>query len=187
MHAVTNDARATVSWEEVDALALRLADRLPEAAGISAFDRVVGVARGGLVPAALVASRLGLARVESVQIRLYDGEQRLEAPEVVGVRPSAYGPSGDPARTLIVDEIVDSGMTMRCLHGLFPQATLTALVARCETRSGEPQGGLTACSFDPEAGPSLRVLVGEERRTADWIVFPWSPPEDRRSLEDAEA
>ena len=168
-----------ITWGDVDRLSRQVADRLPALSGVDSFDRVIGISRGGLVPAVLIGSHLEIKRIESAQVRFYDGDQKLAEPILVGARPSAYGPSGDPARTLIVDEILDSGATMDFLRGLFPEATLAALVARHPDCEAAGPGGLIPCTSDPSQGAAARVWVAEGLGTDRWILFPWSPPEDR--------
>ncbi len=168
-----------LDWDDVSRLAARLASSISAATGVQSFDRIIGVARGGLVPAVLVASQLGVKRVETVQVRLYDGAVRLDAPRVVGVLPAPAGPSGDPTRTLVVDEILDSGATLRFLQTSLPEARYGALVARQASEGAATDTGLLRCTLAPEEGPPPRpVWVATGIVTEAWVLFPWSPPED---------
>ncbi len=127
-------------------------------------DRLIGVARGGWVPAVLLAAALDVRCLQSVQVSLYDGRERREEPRLQGPVPPPAGPSQDPAATWIVDEMVDSGRTLRALRSVYPAAHLAVLVRR-------PQG--------PGAGePDL--VAGCEVTSSSWVLFPWSPPEDRQ-------
>lgn len=171
-----SEALPELTWIDVDTLASRLAARLSAAAGVAAFDRVVGVARGGLVPAVLVASHMGIKRLETVQIRLYHGTSRLARPECAGSWPAVSGPSGDPARTLFVDEMVDSGTTLAFLQSRYPVASYAALVARRARRMGDAAAGLIPAAAAEGPRP---VWVVSSLETDSWILFPWSPPEDR--------
>ncbi len=175
--------RNTVTWQDVDAWSRDLAARLPAVCGVAAFDRVVGIARGGLVPAVLVATHLGVKRIESVQVRLYDGGTKLPQPTLIGAAPSRAGPSGDGNRTLLVDEIVDSGETLRFLAGLYPEAHRAALVMR-ETQQALPQRfGLGWRPDDASAADGQGVWVASRLATDRWVIFPWSPAEDRDRAE----
>ncbi len=167
-----------MGWSDIDACASALAERLPAACGVAAFDRVIGIARGGLIPAVLLASRLGVKRVESIQVRYYDGDTRLDAPTVVGDTPAVCGPSGDPQRTLLVDELVDSGDTLRYLRTIFPEASMATLVARQVAGAPEEEHGLLPWSCGADGAAESRVWVVRSIPTDRWILFPWSPPED---------
>src|SRR5687768_10768882 len=128
-------ATTDVGWAEVERLADLLAGAV-RAAGV-AYERVVGVARGGLVPAALVAVRLGVRRVESVQVRHYDGALRSAEPRIVGEPPRS-----EPSPTLVVDDVYESGGTYRALEAVLPGATFGALVIKGPAATGRPAGGV---------------------------------------------
>ena len=76
----TYDKTVTVSWDmfhrDARTLASQLADERP-------FAAIVAVARGGLVPAAIVARELGIRLVETVCITSYEhmNSRRREAPQ----------------------------------------------------------------------------------------------------------
>lgn len=175
-----DEIRADLTWQDVERLAEALAEHVQAAAGVAPFDRVVGIARGGLIPAALLAALLDVKRVETFQMQFYEGSSRSDVPRRVGAAPLRVGPSGDPARTLVVDEIMDSGETMRCVRELLPGATLAVLVARNAGTPVETTSGLSAFALDEEQG---RVWTAAVLKTDAWILFPWSPDEDRRARE----
>ncbi|MDJ0520995.1 MAG: phosphoribosyltransferase family protein [Planctomycetota bacterium] len=167
-----------LAWNDVEACADLLAEHLPAACGEPEFDRIIGVARGGLVPAVLVAAKLRVKRVESVQVRYYDGDRRLDAPVMLGSAPTPYGPSGNPAKTLIVDELVDSGETMRHLSTIFPDAQLATLIARQRGEAPAARSGLLPWINDPEGAADRPVWVARAVPTEQWILFPWSSAAD---------
>lgn len=177
-------SRTDLDWGDIDRLTGHLAAHLPglldaAGSGTADFDRIVGVARGGLIPAVLIASKLEVKCLESVQVRLYEGSRKLAAPELVGMRPGQAGPSGDPGRTLIVDEMLDSGTTLRFLGDLYPQACFAVLLGRHAAQRGVVQGALMALPAGPSDVSAPSVWVAEGIEGEDWILFPWSPLEDR--------
>jgi len=182
--ALREHALGEVTWRDIEDLGLLLAGGLPSACGEPSFDRIVGVSRGGLVPAVLLASHLGVKRLETVQVRLYEANRKLDAPVVLGALPGQAGPSGTPSRTLIVDEMVDSGTTLRHLAGLFPRAHLAALVARTQEAPDAPVHGLHALALATPGG-ERPVWVARCLPTDRWILFPWSPAEDRQAAGEA--
>jgi xanthine phosphoribosyltransferase len=144
-----------LTWADVD----RLCDAIVERLGTDGtrVDRVVAVVRGGLVPAALVAARLGLRCVETIRVRHYDGRSRLAAPVLDGAAPGAEGPEGDPGRTLVVDDVLETGLTFACVRRKLPRAVYAVLVAK---------------------GEDATVICGTRARPDRWVSFPWSGPDE---------
>jgi len=138
-----------LSWEMFGelcrALALRVArDFDPEV--------VVGIARAGAIPAAIVASIL---RVDfySMKISRKEGDEQVrERPEVLSAAPRAV----EGRRVLIVDEITTSGDTLR--------------LALAAVRDQRPAQVVTATSFARNAGyqPDYTAL-----KTDANVIFPW--------------
>jgi uncharacterized protein len=147
-----------LSWELFGelcrVLALRVArDYEPEV--------VIGIAKAGVLPAAIIASIL---RVDfyCMKITRRSGDELVrERPEVLTAAP-AYARD---RRVLIVDEISTSGETLR--------------LALAAVRAVGPSEVRTATAFVRPGGyqPEYSAL-----ETASLIVFPW----DRQVLEDGE-
>jgi xanthine phosphoribosyltransferase len=136
----------TVTWDQLHrdarALAWRLMERGP-------FRGIVAVARGGLIPAAIVARELECRVIESVSIASYQEEERGE-PVVTKSAPAA----GDGTGFLLIDDLVDTGATMRVLRPLLPRAYFACVYAK-------PAGRGTVDSFITEVSQDT------------WILFPW--------------
>ncbi len=86
-------------------------------------DAIVAIARGGLMPAALLSYTLKVRRIETVSIESYDGPSRRNTLTLTDhTALEAF------ERILIVDDIVDSGRTMQQLLEHFakryPQAVI---------------------------------------------------------------
>jgi xanthine phosphoribosyltransferase len=160
-----------VGWEDVEGLVSRLSARFEA----TSFDRVLAVARGGLIPATLLAVRLGVRCVESVRVRHYEAARRLAEPCVDGARPSVAGPSGDPSRTLVVDDVLETGGTFRRLAETLPHATFAALVAKRDGASPPAEGTCTVDVAGCRVGAVVASVHGMER----WVVFPWSGRDER--------
>jgi xanthine phosphoribosyltransferase len=135
-----------ISWDDVQRDAGLLARML---AGTGTWHGIVAVARGGLVPAALVARALGIRRLETVSAIAYHGET-LGSPELLKFPTAA----GDGAGWLIVDDLVDTGSTMRIVRTILPKAHVAVLYAK-------PIGRPLADSFV------------QEFPQESWIDFPW--------------
>jgi xanthine phosphoribosyltransferase len=136
----------TVTWDQLHRDARALAWRLMEK---GPFKGVVAVTRGGLIPAAIVARELELRLVESVSVATYMEEQRGEP--VVTKFPTA---AGDGTGFLIIDDLVDSGLTARVVRELLPKAHFAVVYAK-------PAGKAVADTFITEVSQDT------------WIMFPW--------------
>ncbi len=139
-----------VSWEQFHRDARALAWRL-NAAG--PFHTVVGITRGGLVPATIVARELGIRVVESVSIASYDydkqGEVRVLKPVAADIMAKEQG-----AGVLIVDDLVDTGATARVVREMLPKAHFAAVYAK------------------PSGRPLVDTFVTEVSQDT-WIYLPW--------------
>jgi xanthine phosphoribosyltransferase len=80
-------------------------------------DAVIAVARGGMMLGQLMGYGLDLRNVQSIHVEAYDGEARRKEASVLG----SCDLEG-VQRVVIVDDIVDSGMTLRALLDEFQEA-----------------------------------------------------------------
>lgn len=137
---------ATVTWDQLHRDARTLVTKLMPR---SPFRGIVAVSRGGLIPAAIVARELELRLIESVSVATYDEEERAK-PHVL--KPPAA--AGDGAGFLIVDDLVDSGVTAGVVRNLLPRAHF-------------------ACLYAKPAGQRLADTWVVEVPQETWILFPW--------------
>jgi len=112
---------------------------------------VIGIARAGAIPAAIVASIL---RVDfySMTISRRHGDEVRERPEVLSAAPRDVAGK----RVLIVDEITSSGDTLR--------------LALAAVRDAQPLEVRTATSFARTTGyqPDYAALATDAN-----VIFPW--------------
>jgi xanthine phosphoribosyltransferase len=94
-----------------------IADRLARWRFPERFDGVVGIATGGVVPAALVAQRLGLElKVIALNYRDEANEPRFAEPKLLSVVPDL----GGWKRILLVDDVYVSGKSWHAARALLP-------------------------------------------------------------------
>jgi len=136
----------TVTWDQLHRDARALAWRL---IGAGPFAGIVAITRGGLIPAAIVARELECRLIESVSVVTYDEENR--STPVVTKAPVA---AGDGAGFLIVDDLVDTGATVRVVREMLPKAHF-------------------ACVYAKPAGRELVDTFITEVSQDTWILFPW--------------
>ena len=115
--------------------------------------KLVAVSRGGLMPTALVAHYLGCKDILFVRLSSYDDNQ--ERNDIIDTTTDVIP---DAPSTYIIDDICDSGETLRYLRRRYPQARIYTLVNKNPT-------------FLPDYFP-----LSEPQGL--WVNFPWEP-EDR--------
>ena len=118
---------------------------------------VVGVARGGVFPARLMAEALGLAYRE-IHVSYYQGLVKRAEPVIL--QPLADG--GEGAGLLVIDDVIDSGGTALCVRRLWPRCDLAAVYTK-------PAGLRALASIGP-------VPLCGRQMDDRWIVFPWDQP-----------
>jgi xanthine phosphoribosyltransferase len=133
-----------VSWQELHRDAKALAWRLVERGN---WTGVIAVARGGLVPATIVARELNLRLIDTICVVSYDHQTQGDV-EVL------KAPSGNGAGWLVIDDLVDTGATARIVRKLMPQAHIAAVYAK------------------PAGKPLIDSYVTEVSQDT-WIHFPW--------------
>ena len=140
-----------VSWDQFHRESRALAWRL---AGLGPFDAVVAIARGGLVPAAIVGRELNIRTVETVAVKSYDHQNKGGIKVLKEISQSVLDLDRAGARVLIVDDLVDTGSTARVVREMLPKAHFATVYAK-------PQGEPMVDTF----------ITGVSQDT--WIFFPW--------------
>ncbi|OJX81781.1 xanthine phosphoribosyltransferase [Magnetospirillum sp. 64-120] len=133
-----------LSWQDMHRDACTLAAILREK---GPFHGIVAVARGGLVPAAILARELDIKLVETVCISSYDDRSQGEM-EILKTLAE------DGRHWLVVDDLVDSGATAKVVRAMLPDCHYATLYAK-------PEG---------EALCDTHVARLEQDV---WLVFPW--------------
>lgn len=146
--------REVLDWqtfgEAVDVLARQVVDDGYEP------DVVLSVARGGLALGMGLAYALDVKNLSTVNVEFYTGvDERLAVPVMLPPVPDAVDLTG--LRVLVVDDVADTGLTLRHVHDW-----CAAHVAECRS----------AVVYDK---PRSVVRPDYAWRTTDrWIDFPWS-------------
>ena len=142
-----------IRWDDVADLCHELAERLAD----RQFDAILGIARGGLVPAALLAQELGLRRVLAAAVSSYEGDQRTEHLHFLEFPPDQAVVG---RRILVVDDIWDSGRTAELVRRRILDAGGHPTIAVLHYKPVR--------SVYPDRRPDVWL-----RETDDWIVYPW--------------
>ena len=150
--STTQQKSFPVTWDQFHRDSRALAWRLM---GQGTFDAVVAIARGGLVPAAIVARELNIRVVESVAVKSYDHQSRSSTIKVL--KPMAQqilDLAKEGGKVLNVDDLVDTGNTARAVRAMLPGAHFATVYAK-------PKGCEMVDTFITEVSQDT------------WIFFPW--------------
>lgn len=141
-----------VSWDQIHrdsrALAWRLDGKGPDG---GAWKAVVGITRGGLVPAAIVCRELDIRVIDTISVKSYSHQAQSEARVIKAPQADLMG---DGTGILIVDDLVDTGKTLELVRRLYPKAHFATVYAK-------PQGKPMVDSYITEVSQDT------------WIFFPW--------------
>jgi xanthine phosphoribosyltransferase len=139
-----------VSWDQFHRDARALAWRLSAAGRFSAM---VAIARGGLVPAAIVARELDMRIVETFCVASYAGERvQGEMKVLKTVLPETVQGQGEGL--LIVDDLADTGATIKLIRAILPKAHVATVYTK------------------PLGRPLVDTFITEVSQDT-WIYFPW--------------
>ena len=139
-----------VSWDQFHRDARALAWRL-SASGT--FSGMVAVTRGGLVPAAIVARELDMRVIETICVASYVDENVQGQVKVLKSASPEIG--RDAGRgLLVVDDLADTGATVKIIRALLPKAHIATVYAK------------------PLGAPLVNTYVTEVSQDT-WIYFPW--------------
>jgi xanthine phosphoribosyltransferase len=137
-----------ISWEQLQkdcrALAWKLLDVRKD------WSRIIAIARGGLIPSAVIARELNIRIVDTVCISSYTLRSQSDAPSILK-RPDLA--DMDPT-WLIIDDLVDTGRTAIEVRKMFHGVHFAAVYAK------------------PEGRPIVDSFITEVSQDT-WILFPW--------------
>lgn len=141
-----------VSWEQFHRDCRALTWRLN---GLGPFAAIIGITRGGLVPATIVARELGVRVIDTVCIATYEHQTQGELKLLKGPSADTMALGGGTGKgLLIVDDLVDTGKTARVVRNLLPDAHFAAVYAK------------------PMGKPLVDTFITEVSQDT-WIHFPW--------------
>ncbi|MDR1019858.1 MAG: xanthine phosphoribosyltransferase [Synergistaceae bacterium] len=138
----------SISWDQLQndcrALAWKLLAIRKE------WSKIIAIARGGLVPAAIIARELNIRVVDTVCISSYTIRNQSDRIDILK-RPDL----ADMDETwLIIDDLVDTGRTAVETRKMFPGIHFATVYAK------------------PEGRPIIDTFITEFSQDT-WILFPW--------------
>jgi len=126
-----------ITWEQYDAMLRKLYRQVQD----QNYDIIIGVTRGGLVPAVHLSHLLGIP-MATVQYQLRDGDGSMHIASHEGYQ-----------KALIVDDICDTGDTIRGLSEIFKNTDFAVIMDKI--------------------GDSMVKYRAEYFFGDDWVIFPW--------------
>lgn len=153
MQTTVPPGRDLVTWDVLDELVAGLADRLRG----EQFDLMLAITRGGLVPAGMLAYRLGIRNILVAAVEYYDDEGQPGPHPTFLQFPADSQLRGE--RILVVDEVWDSGTTIH------------AVIERIRQAGGIPT--TVVLHFKPNRSvvpgtPDVHAVT-----TDAWVVYPF--------------
>ncbi len=140
-----------ISPEQVEAACRLIAQRIKAQAADNY--KLAAVSRGGLMPTALVAHYLDCKDILFIRLSSYDSDK--ERSKIIDTTTDKIP---DKPNTYIIDDICDSGETLKYLRKKYPHAQIYTLINK-----------------NPNIQPDFAALTEPQ---GVWINFPWEP-EDR--------
>ncbi len=138
-----------ISWPELHRDTRLLCHALMEK---GPFKGIIAIARGGMIPAALVARELEIRIVDTISVKSYN-HQAQTAPRVIKA-PQADIMGAEGEGVLVIDDLVDTGKTLELVRKLYPKAHFATVYAK-------PAGRAMVDSYITEVSQDT------------WIFFPW--------------
>ncbi|AVM62304.1 MULTISPECIES: phosphoribosyltransferase [unclassified Actinomyces] len=161
--ATTSPDREELTWELFGTASRELSAQVVASGWVP--DLIIAVARGGLIPAGAISYAIGVKAMGSMNVEFYTGIGETLAEPVV--LPPLMDASELPGKkVLVVDDVADSGKTLRMVMELLRHEGLQLGGASV------PVEARSACIYLKPRSVHRPDYVWRE--TDKWINFPWS-------------
>ena len=140
-----------ISWPELHRDTRTLCHALMEK---GPFKGIIAIARGGMIPAALVARELDIRLLDTICASSYEESVEEGAQNTRSDVKILKGVDHDGEGYLLIDDLVDTGATARVIRKLLPKAYFATLYAK-------------------PMGREIVDLCVKEFSQDKWINFPW--------------
>ncbi len=134
-----------ISWEDFHSDTRKLAEKLKH----REWKGMLAITRGGLGPATVLSRELDITNIDTVCIASYDDKSQGELQVLKGITLDDGGEGW-----LVVDDLVDTGKTLKLVKELLPKAHVATIYAK-------PAG--------VEMADTWTAIVEQNC----WVFFPW--------------
>ena len=141
---MTQPNKTRLTWEQFHQDVKVLCQKIKES---GSYNKIIAISRGGLIPAGIVAYELNIRNMSTVNIISYHDDRQLNKADVFGFDGQA------DRRTLIIDDLSDTGRSIKLLRQLIPNAVYATVYAKPD--------GLDAPDIYAKEMPN------------SWVAFPW--------------
>jgi len=136
-----------VSWEQFHRDSRALAWRL--LATKKEWKRIIAVARGGLIPATIIARELDIHYIDTICVSSYTAQYKGRLSILKGILRPDWA-----EEYLVIDDLVDTGETGMAIRNVIPRIYFATVYAK-------PDGEPVVDTF----------ITGVSQDT--WVLFPW--------------
>lgn len=138
-------------WEEIYEMCIKLSEKIKQS-GFSP-DIIIGVARGGWIPARLISDFLDNPNIASIRIQFYEEVGKTGAKPII-TQPVSTSIKGK--KVLAVDDVADTGESLKTLYSHLKEKGAAEI--KIATLHVKPKS-----SFQPD------FYIKE---TSAWIIYP---------------
>lgn len=159
--------RENLTWQGFGDACRQIAEQIADSGWMP--DLIVAIARGGMLPAGAISYALGVKANGAINVEFYTGVGKtMTEPEIL--EPYMDISSLEGKRVLIVDDVADSGKTLKLIMDLIAKEGLSmgSGAAKVDARSA-------TIYLKPTSVIKPDYVF---KQTDKWINFPWSvlPP-----------
>ena len=135
-----------ITWDDMRALVYHIFDEIEKQHGLEYYNHIVGISRGGLIPGVILSHMLGTSFTPLVW-------QTRDGGETDTIKAIELQNSENIDRTLFVDDICDSGLTIKQIKTFVPESQWAVLHQKAEIE--------------------LDFIGKRLYNNTQWIVYPW--------------
>jgi hypoxanthine phosphoribosyltransferase len=159
--SITNLEFEIVSWDQIYELVLQLSKSIEK----SKFnpELIVGVSRGGWIPARIISDLIGTKKIVNITVEFYVGIAKTKSEPLIS---ETFSHSIENKRILIVDDLTDTGASLKLVKLNLEKKN--ALDVRTATVYHKPW--------------SIIVPNYYGKETRKWVVFPWELKETTKKI-----
>lgn len=165
MTPATSAVALDLTWTDTDVHIAALAERIRRD---DVPEIIIGILRGGMVPAIMLAHHLGVRDVRGIEVThtMTDEPNGAKTPHPLVVNPASVGALNAAADVLVVDDVAGSGDTLDTTVAL-----LDPHVARVRRAVLVVNTLNWGCSNKLAAPHDAQDYIGTT--CAGWVRFPW--------------